>query len=57
MNQHNIEKRILELERVAHEPQNYRQRCMEMEKKVSAMEKRMDRIESILEKRNIQLKT
>ncbi len=44
----NIEQRLIALEKVAHPPQNYRKRCMEMERKVRDMEKRMDRLEKII---------
>ncbi len=44
----NIELRLIALEKDAHTPQNYRKRCMEMERKVEVMEKRMDRLEKII---------
>ena len=37
-----LEKRIQDLEKLSHEPQNYRQKCEEMEK-------RIDKLEHVLE--------
>ena len=36
-----MEERLKEVEKLAHEPQNYREKCDEMEKKINRLERRL----------------
>jgi len=44
----NLEKRILRLEEIAHAPQNYRTRCLEMEKKVAELTDKIHNLENYI---------
>ena len=39
-----LEKRISELEAIAHEPQNYKEKCDAMEERIEALEKKVHMI-------------
>jgi hypothetical protein len=43
-----LEKRLKALEKVAHAPQNYRRRCMEMERKVEILTKKLEKFEKVI---------
>tara|TARA_B100000131_G_C17968879_1_gene553583 strand:- start:348 stop:602 length:255 start_codon:yes stop_codon:yes gene_type:complete len=40
--QHQLKKRIEELESKSHEPQNYREKCEEMEKRIEVLEEALE---------------
>ena len=42
MDSNSLEKRISDLEKLSHEPQNYREKCEEMEKRIDNLESRID---------------
>tara|TARA_R100001015_G_C4629024_1_gene189540 strand:- start:486 stop:962 length:477 start_codon:yes stop_codon:yes gene_type:complete len=42
MDSNSLEKRISDLEKLSHEPQNYREKCEEMEKRIDKLESRID---------------
>jgi len=44
----NIESRLIELEKVAHAPQNYRQRCKVMENKVDMLEREIIELKKMI---------
>jgi len=37
-----LEKRVIELEKLSHEPQNYRKKCEEMERRIEVLEKALE---------------
>ena len=37
-----LEKRVMELEKLSHEPQNYRKKCEEMEKRIEVLERALE---------------
>ena len=37
-----LEKRVMELEKLSHEPQNYRKKCEEMEKRIEVLENALE---------------
>ena len=46
---HQLEERIIELEKLSHEPQNYRKKCEEMEERIDEMEERIDKLEAVID--------
>ena len=42
MDSNSLEKRISDLEKLSHEPQNYREKCEEMERRIDELEGKID---------------
>ncbi len=42
MDNKSLEERIFDLEKLSHEPQNYREKCEEMEKRIDELESKID---------------